>query len=305
MSFIYLLLSLVCSGANELVAWLAKLRSATLRQGIATLLKDPALERLDEQLYRHPLIKSLSSAGRPSYIPSTSFVLGLLDTLVDHQHDSDAMIDAIAELMGDKVTPAANKRLEALLEKLPSAPGEPAAVDALPRVVAGVRAVLQELPDAREIVAQVGDGATRDTLLALLEPRPKIDTVAGLKAVLAGLPERSRVRRQLELFLDDGVKDTEEYRRRVQAWFDHAMDRVSGLYKRQAQGISVAIGVSLAVLAGVDSGMLANALMHDGALRQATVAAAVEAAKKAPPSPPRRRRITRRRRPSSTPPSRW
>ncbi len=210
MTFIYLLLSLICSGANELLAWLVGRRAATLRSGIETLLTDPALAGLTDRVYAHPLLASLSRKGRPSYIPSSLFILALLDTLREHAVD----------------------------------PAE-----------------LREKLAGREI-----------------------STLDDVRAVLRALPPESRVRRQLELLFALGIQDLAAFQQRAAAWFDGAMTRLSGVYKRRAQVVSIGLGLFLALAGGIDTLTVGDALMRDGTLRQATVAAAVEYAKKAPAS---------------------
>jgi hypothetical protein len=206
MTFIYLLLSLICSGANELVAWIAGRRAATLRSGIETLLRDPALDGLADNVYAHPLVTSLSSKGKPSYIPSSSFVLALVDTLRDHAVDPAALREAL--------------------------------------------------------------------------PSRQLESLDDVRTVVQALPDESRVRRQLELLLSTGVADLAAFQQRAAAWFDGAMARLTGVYKRRSQAFSIAIGLFLAFAGGVDTLTVGDALMHDGTLRQATVAAAVEYAKR-------------------------
>ena len=89
LSFLFAVLSLVASGANELIAAGLKLRARTLERGIANLLAD----RSDTQaLYHHPLIESLYRGNRrPSYIPRDKFALALLDLKVK------PAIDAVGE----------------------------------------------------------------------------------------------------------------------------------------------------------------------------------------------------------------
>ncbi len=86
LAFIYVLLSLICTGINEWIAQLVKLRSKTLAEGIESLLTDATIR---EQVYHHPLIESLSKNGKtatakehehPSHIPPENFALAVLDT---------------------------------------------------------------------------------------------------------------------------------------------------------------------------------------------------------------------------------
>jgi hypothetical protein len=57
--FVYLLLSLVCTAANELIAALMTWRAVNLEQGIRNLLNDPSGNALAKVFYEHPLIKAV------------------------------------------------------------------------------------------------------------------------------------------------------------------------------------------------------------------------------------------------------
>jgi hypothetical protein len=275
MSFIYLLLSLVCSGANELLAWMLRLRAKSLRQGIETMLEDDALKELTGRMYLHPLIRAIAHKGAPSYIPSTSFVLALLDTLCDVNLDRTKLLDGLGAALG-KLSPGVEGY--AKLDKLKQ--------DLTDKSSAGVWSfdgVQRALATLLDVVAQLPEGEGKQIVTSLLARRQNFDSLDGLRNLMATLPATSRLRRQLELFLDDGVKDVAAYRGRLETWFDQGMDRLSGAYKRRAQLISIMVGLAISFAVGVDSWVVGNALMHDGALRQATVAAAVEVSKSKPP----------------------
>lgn len=82
--FVYVLISLMCSGLSEIIGKVFKLRANTLKQGIQHLIND---ETIRKEFYNHPLIKSLSkdpSDGEKSdltYIPSSNFALALIGNL--------------------------------------------------------------------------------------------------------------------------------------------------------------------------------------------------------------------------------
>src|SRR5258707_2490727 len=76
--FVYLLLSLICTSTNEALAALTQRRGKMLADAIANLVGDSGLK---DQLYAHPLIRSLSKSGKdlPSYISPQKFALALMD----------------------------------------------------------------------------------------------------------------------------------------------------------------------------------------------------------------------------------
>lgn len=124
MTFIYLLLSLICSAGNELLEGLLKNRAAALERGLRELL-DPntavSPNGIVADLYRHPLINGLYKGtydqfvasknvpllgwlrrpSLPSYIPARTFALALMDTVLPAENTPSGAADATA-------APAAN-----------------------------------------------------------------------------------------------------------------------------------------------------------------------------------------------------
>jgi hypothetical protein len=85
-AFVYLLVSLLCSAIIEGVEAILKRRARDLERGIAELLRDRGLMA---KLYNHPLINGLFKGdykpgmrNLPSYIPSRSFALAIMDLLI-------------------------------------------------------------------------------------------------------------------------------------------------------------------------------------------------------------------------------
>jgi hypothetical protein len=61
--------------------------------------------------------------------------------------------------------------------------------------------------------------------------------------------------------------DIEKLRANMAQWFDDSMDRLSGVFKRYAQWLSMVVGLTIAVALNADTIAVANSLWHDGALR--------------------------------------
>ncbi len=68
--------------------------------------------------------------------------------------------------------------------------------------------------------------------------------------------------------LEDQVTQLQE---EVGGWFDNSMERASGVYKRNAKGVAILIGFSIAILTNVNSIYLINQLSYDQDLRQALI----------------------------------
>lgn len=102
-SFLYLLLSLLVTTGQELLASVMRTRAKTLYASIADMLGGPGLAK---ELYEHPLLRNLSDRvprlnhlgmpgwvgrGLPSYIPAKTFALALIDVLRSKETASQAL----------------------------------------------------------------------------------------------------------------------------------------------------------------------------------------------------------------------
>jgi len=95
--------------------------------------------------------------------------------------------------------------------------------------------------------------------------------------------ENEQLRRALLLALQVGGNDIERVTRHLEDWFNGAMERVSGRYKRRSQKMLFLIGLLSAVLLNVNTLTIADALSKDATLRRAVVAQAELSAAQAPP----------------------
>jgi hypothetical protein len=199
MIFVFLLLSLICSALNEVIEAKLKNRATNLELGIRTILGN---DKLADQFWDHGLINGLFKNGeKPSYIPSRTFALALMNT----------------------VAPPA---------------GEPGA---------------NPLQAFRAAILEKGKSAAGDT-----------DEFK--------LPDQ--VRQALLTLVDDAQGDINKLRGNIENWYNDAMDRVSGWYKRRAQKIIVLLGLGLAIALNADTAYIARNLANDLALRNSLVSAA-------------------------------
>jgi hypothetical protein len=102
-------------------------------------------------------------------------------------------------------------------------------------------------------------------------------------AVSRSLPEIRRTVSQLQdsqlkqallTLMDEAGDDLERARKNVERWYDDAMDRVSGWYKRRSQKFLLAFGFAFAIALNIDSVRIADKLYLDTPRRNAIVATA-------------------------------
>lgn len=268
MIFIYLLLSLMCSAANEIIELLLKKRAIDLERGIREMLvpgSKSGVAGIVENLYDHPLINNLFGkrykdsriasdlryvwrTKLPSYIPARSFALALMDLVATSARTAGAaappppgaptpVVPPASGATGS--TPAGN--FEVKLNTLPPAP--------LPPGVTG-----NPLKELREAIAT----------------SPLLNPVA---------PLMMDVRPGLIALVDAAGDDVAKARENIENWFNNSMDRVSSWYKRRTQVVILILGLFIAVATNADSITIAKKLSTDKSLRESLVSAAQEYAK--------------------------
>jgi len=125
------------------------------------------------------------------------------------------------------------------------------------------RALAAQLPDPlgniRTAVGNLPDGNTKECLLVLVE-KTRREAAMVSNQVIAAEHQVARLQENIE------------------AWFNDAMDRVSGWYKRWAQTILLVVALLSVCAANMDTFMLAKRFSRDSALRASVVAAAGQVA---------------------------
>ena len=199
--FVYLLLSIMCTAANEWIAAMTRRRGETLRRGIAQLLSDQPVaggQELLQEFYAHPLIKSMMhDKNHPTYLSPRNFSATLTDIITD---------------------------------------------------------------------AKDGRLAFNDVLTAV-----------------NNLPE-GEVKRSLQALLRRSDEDLVQARLAIEGWFNDAMDRVSGWYKRRTQVWTIVLAAVLTLVANADTVQIARKLWTDPVLRAAVVEEAKARAQKPRPT---------------------
>ncbi len=100
-------------------------------------------------------------------------------------------------------------------------------------------------------------------------------TLEQVRASVATLPRD--LQRPLLNLIDAADGTLAGARKNVEAWFDDAMERASGWYKRKIELVVLGLAVGISILLNADTFTIVNALTQDGRLRAAVVAAAEQA----------------------------
>lgn len=123
--------------------------------------------------------------------------------------------------------------------------------------------------------------SARNFALALIQTVRKDGKAAGgawaeVKDAVNSMEGDSALGAQLQGLLLEAEHDLTTFRKSVESWFDDAMDRVSGWYRRWSQAITCVIAVAVAVGLNVDAVRVTERLTNDPAVR-ATIVSQAEA----------------------------
>jgi hypothetical protein len=229
----YLVLSLICTTVNELIATGLKWRAKSLSKSITQLIDN---EELRKAFYNSGLIsnaKTASRGGAPApdapegAAPAKGAETGAAGKPKDTAHPSYldgktfalALFDSLTETTEGKKNPPADKK------------------------------AFPTFDDIKKIAGELPDSNIRDVMLASLA---------------------------------SGEKTVAEVRDSMATWFDSAMDRLSGDYKRSLKVLSLIVGIGIAFAFNADSLSVGRALWGDETLRGQLVA---EAGRQTNPAP--------------------
>ncbi|HKG15556.1 MAG TPA: hypothetical protein VKB12_19710 [Pyrinomonadaceae bacterium] len=232
MVFVYLLMSLICSAANEIIESFLKNRATDLERGLREMFNQEGGGRLAQLFYNHPMINGLfqgkyrraadKAIGRldylrptnlPTYIPARNFSYAVLDLLLHPPAEASVPRDDAAAGVG-------------------AAAVAPVNVSPLPISMDAVRTAI-----------------TRNL-------------------------SRTEAGRALRTLAEQSGEDIDALRENMEAWFNGAMDRVSGHYKRRTKWIIFTLGFALTAFLNVNTITVANRLSSDNTLRSVIVARA-------------------------------
>ena len=232
MGFVYLLLSLIASVVQEMLAAFMQLRAANLEKGIRSLFSGDSLSaerELVDSIYDHGLVRGLYSDPRTDSKKVDSRFRRMMDSV-------RLLARRLIGISPDKpLTIAANPLL--LPSYIPS------------------RTFALALIDILNTKKEQGEQAMSSITKALAEANNKAAQALLTLAI-------------------DAKGDIVAFQRNVEQWYNDAMDRVSGWYKRYTQRVLIVLGLLLAIVFNVNSVRVARTFWLDRDARQTMVDAA-------------------------------
>ena len=228
--FIYLIVSLLLSALQEQIVVLLALRAKNLKSSIQTLLEDgdEKTKSLTNKLYQYPLIKSLNQQGN-KWLKK---YFKNWDSVGPSYLKSQTFSDALLELLRQDYD---------LNFKTYS--------DGLERIIYQLKTELQRRKD-----------------LSPNTPNQETSNLSKLPDEL--LANLYALARKSKNKADQERVTLKQFQENIANWFDESMERATGVYKRNAFGLSLLLGFIIAVIGNIDTIHIINQLYNDPALNE-------------------------------------
>jgi hypothetical protein len=295
--FLWLVMSVAAMTLQEWISNLLQWRPKWMQGAIQQML---ASKDLTQEVYQHPLVSGLSAKktklGKkprlPSYMPANKFSLALFDIITKAGLEASPVNQVSGEINSklDQALPGPEQRKvagddwTAIMDTAAQATTSRASLDSLksqlqvfgekyPEVQLSINQVMPNV-DTFYVpylnMQNVGEGASESQTsmskfhlgLDAMKKNPDKNSSGETIATLL---------RSIEL---TGKLTVAQTRVHLETWFNDAMDRLSGVYKRRSQLMAFGIGFILAAFLNVDSIFVATSLWREPTLRQAIIAQA-------------------------------
>jgi hypothetical protein len=264
MGFLYLLLSLIASVVQEILAAFMQLRPANLQRGLRSLLSGNSIRSgadLVDSIYTHGLVRGLYRDPDRDLNPDS-----------EKRKEMEAAQSGAAKLWS--VVKNLNW-LRSLMRRVIGIHPE--------KEIAGVS-------DQMLLPAYIPSRTFAMAMIDILNQKKSVgnDAMREIHEFLAWHHGQFRDNKATEAMLTlatDAAGDLKRFQDNLEGWYNAAMDRASGWYKRYTQTLLLILGLLMAMVFNVDSIRVSKVLWFDRDARQGMVDAASQYMKDHPQPP--------------------
>ncbi|MDE2636580.1 MAG: hypothetical protein OXI30_09465 [Chloroflexota bacterium] len=268
--FVFILLSIVVTEVNSLIARATKLRAKTLRATINSVIEDPVIRA---KVYTHPLIQLVKAEplastqrisrdeaesiangaiGSVDYIQAHTFVDVVLNTI---KAESDQQLfGALLNVIDGMPAGAERRGLRVMVNRIVTSG----------QGMSELRNSLRYVEDRRyrsaltEIVNQIDE----EVSLLGLEPTTNVSLMAGIHQI-----SNPNLRNALSTVMAS-AENMDVARSNLESWFNNSMQRASASYAGKMKNLSIVVALFFALAFNIDTLHIARTLWEDPARRE-------------------------------------
>lgn len=267
--FVFILLSIVVTEVNNLIARATKLRAKNLRNNINQIIEDPVIQA---KVYTHPLIQLVKAdpiaPSRRIAPEEAAKIAGGAVTSVDWI-DPKTFVDVVLNTIKAESDQQLFGSLLNVIDGMPAGPERRGLRAMVNRVVT----TGQGMNDLRKSLPFVQDRRYRSALSDIInqideevsqlgvEPSANVGLMAGIRQI-----ENQSLRNSLATVMYS-ADNMDAARQNLETWFSNSMSRASDNYRARMKGLSVAVALVFALALNVDTLNIARTLWEDPAQR--------------------------------------
>ncbi len=276
MVFVFSLLSLLVTQINTLVLNVLNLRAKQLKEGLLHMVSD---KELQAKILAHPLIRMVETAVDPKLSLTAEQAEDIIHsraTLVDYI-PPNTFVEALISLLAAEADNSIFTPLEEAISYLPNN-DQKVKLRELLRDMRSFGAT--DTTHFRAAILELPSEAHKQALSYTLEA---VEDSLGRLPVKSGelIPLLEGIRKIKDPVFQTAIntvlvtaRSLAEARTKLEHWFNDGMGRVTELYKRKIQLISLLVGLILSVVLNADSLQILRSFWEDPALRSAVATAA-------------------------------
>lgn len=272
MIIIYIAGALLVSGIQEILASILQWRSQHLKESILQIMLGQNVsdrevqiaKNLRDKVYQSPFIQSATSTSvsLPSKILNSSLLLGQ-KSLSDSSSEAQKP-ELVEELERNNETKQNGQKSEA------RNPYKKLFLTSFPSYISKenfASSLIKELckDTLKKFLENEHSDANQTGMLGLNAIRVEIDShdelPKPLKDSMLALVDRAAFKIEAQ---ENAIL---VFQKEIENWFDSAMDRASGVYKRNGQLVAGILGLAIAIFFNLDSFSISQKLMNDSTLR--------------------------------------
>ena len=267
--FVFILLSIVVTEVNNLIARATKLRAKNLRNNINQIIEDPVIQA---KVYTHPLIQLVKAdpiaPSRRIAPEEAAKIAGGAVTSVDWI-DPKTFVDVVLNTIKAESDQQLFGSLLNVIDGMPAGPERRGLRAMVNRVVT----TGQGMNDLRKSLPFVQDRRYRSALSDIInqideevsqlgvEPSANVGLMAGIRQI-----ENQSLRNSLATVMYS-ADNMDAARQNLETWFSNSMSRASDNYRARMKGLSVVVALVFALALNVDTLNIARTLWEDPAQR--------------------------------------
>ena len=273
MIFVYSVMSILVTQINTFILNVLNLRAKQLKEGLLYLVSD---KELQAKILAHPLIRMVDETISPKTqlsIQEATDIVDMKPTNVTYVASS-TFVEAMLSILTVKSDASIFLPLTDAINALPNSDTKVLLREALRDFRSFGKT---DTSSIRKLILQLPDDNQKQILSYALE---EIEDTLGKLPIRVGqmVPLMEGIRQIKNPAFQDAIntviitaQSLDDARAKLQNWFNDGMDRISDLYKRRIQYISLIVGLLLAIVLNADTLQLARSFWEDPALRQAVV----------------------------------